>query len=205
MYYCEVLAYLDLSDYLEYMELTVVQSSWRGFRVHSLTPNYVLDVWPVDGYERGREAKELSDLWLQIRQSDVKGLLLMGCDIAADPDDYEAMAKAVQWHPQRVMTGMVKLWPASTGRPEWMWSHRGGVLGSPEATQHAITSPAYFSLGFLWVPRQLLDLAFPEHDNWRWGEMDVGLSEIALRNRIVAQTVTGCTPKHLHFTEEHNR
>lgn len=115
------------------------------------------------------------------------------------------MKRSVHFHPDRVFTGMVKLWPASTGRTEWIWSHRGGTLGSPEASQHPYPSPTYFSLGFLWVPRRLLDLAFPEHDDWRWGEMDVGLSEIAFRNRIPAQAITDCRPKHVHFTEEHNR
>jgi hypothetical protein len=187
------------------MTITIVQSQWKGFRVDSLPVSHVLDIQPEPEYEHGREAKALSDLWISIRDTDVSGLLLLGCDVAADPDDYMAIAKAVQYHPQRVLTGMVKLWPASTGRNEWIWSHRGGIYGAPEAGQHSVEYPAYFSLGFLWVPRQLLDLAFPEHDDWRWGQMDVGLSEIALHSRIVAQAVTDCRPKHLHFTKTHNR
>lgn len=133
------------------------------------------------------------------------GVLLLGCDVAADPDDYEAI-DAAQWLRQGlVLTGLVKLWPASTGRPEWMWSHRGGKLGHPEAGQLDIIFPRYFSLGFVFIPRILMDLAFPEHANWQWGEMDVGLSELAMRNGIPARVVYGATPKHLHFREAHNR
>lgn len=115
------------------------------------------------------------------------------------------MARAVQYHPRRVLTGMVKLWPASTRRDEWIWSHRGGTLGAPVANQYDPVSIAYFSLGFLWVPRHLLDLAFPAHDNWHWGEMDVKLSELAYTHQIVVNAVPECRPKHLHFTEAHNR
>lgn len=85
-----------------------------------------------------------------------------------------------------------------------MWSHRGGNLGQPVAGQHDITTVTYFSLGFLWVPKQLLNLAFPAHADWHWGEMDVGLSEIAYRHQINVMAVKDCRPKHLHFTEEHN-
>lgn len=186
------------------MDPIIVQSQWKGFRVNSLTPDYVLDVRPEDGYPRGREAKELSDLWVKLRDADIPGLLLLGCDVAADPDDYAAMAAAASRTTGRVLTGMVKLWPASTGRKEWMWSHRGGTLGNPVASQYENTTIAYFSLGFLWVPRKLLDIAFPAYDNWQWGEMDVKLSELAYRNYIPVHAVHGARPKHLHFTDEHN-
>lgn len=167
--------------------------------------DYVLDVRPTDGYPRGREALELSNLWNQLRIRDDAGVLLLGCDIAADPDDYAAMCAAAFLQPELVHTGMVKLWPGSTGRPDWMWSHRGGKIGAPEATQLEPIHIAYFSLGFLYVPRRLMDLCFPAHDNWRWGEMDVGMSEIAWRNGISARAVYDAMPKHLHFTPSHNR
>lgn len=115
------------------------------------------------------------------------------------------MQRAVTYRPERVHTGLVKLWPASTGRDDWMWSHRGGHIGQPVATQHEPNPIIYFSLGFLWVPRRLLSLAFPRHEDWRWGEMDVQLSELAYHNQIPVSSVAGCTPKHLHFTEAHNR
>lgn len=187
------------------MKLTIVQSQWNGFRIDGLTPDHVLDVRPEPGFERGREAKLLSDLWLGVRDSGIEGLLLLGCDVAADPGDYELMQRAVTYQPRRVHTGLVKLWPASTGRSEWMWSHRGGTMGNPEAGQGDIRPVVYFSLGFLWVPRALLDVAFPAYQGWRWGQMDTGLSELAFHHRINVQLVAGCEPRHMHFTKAHNR
>ena len=186
------------------MSLAIIQSSWKDFRVESLEADHTLDIWPTIGYPKGREALELSRLWKKLRDTDIPGVLLLRCDVAADPDDYEAMCAAAFLRPELVLTGLVKLWPASTGRNEWMWSHRGGKLGNPEATQLDIIFPAYFSLGFLYVPRRLMDLCFPAHDDWAHGQMDVGMSEIALRNGIRTRVVYGATPKHLHFAPSHN-
>ena len=187
------------------MSLLVVQSKWQDFAIESLTPDYELDIWPTIGYPKGREALELSRLWQKIRTDGITGVLLLGCDVAADLDDYDAMCSAAFVKPDYVHTGMVKLWPASTGRTEWMWSHRGGTLSNPVAGQHDPVHIAYFSLGFLYVPRRLMDLCFPAHDNWRHGEMDVGMSEIAWINNIPVRAVEGATPKHLHFSPSHKR
>ena len=182
-----------------------MQSKWQDFAIESLTPDYELDIWPTIGYPKGREALELSKLWKKISTEAIAGVLLLGCDVAADPDDYAAMCAAARLKPELVHTGMVKLWPASTSRAEWMWSHRGGTLNAPEATQLDPVHIAYFSLGFLYVPRKLMDLCFPAHDDWRHGEMDVGMSEVALRNGIGVRAVYDAMPKHLHFAPAHTR
>lgn len=187
------------------MNLPIIQSQWKGFRVDSLYPDIVLDIQPEQDYPTGREALRLSEAWLKICTEDIPGVLLLGCDVAADPDDLAAMQTAVFLQPLAVHTGLVKLWPASTGRREWMWSHRGGRLGHPEAGQLDILHPAYFSLGFVYLPRRLMDLAFPGYDHWRHGEMDVGLSEIALAVHIPIKVVYDATPKHLHFRASHER
>lgn len=187
------------------MSIPIIQSQWRGYRVDSLTPDHVLDINPEPGFPTGREAKHLSDLWKTIHDDRLPGVLLLGCDVAADPDDYEAMCAAAFLKPDLVHTGMVKLWPASTGRADWMWSHRGGKIGAPEATQLDPIHIAYFSLGFLYVPSRLMHMCFPYHDDWRWGEMDTGMSEIAWRASIGVRAVYDARPKHLHFTHQHNR
>lgn len=187
------------------MELPIVQSQWNGYRVDGLYPDKVLDVRAEPDYPRGREALHLSNAWQEMRARDIPGVLLLGCDVAADPDDYAAMYGAVRMDAERVYTGMVKLWPASTRRPEWMWSHRGGKLGAPEATQLDPMRTVYFSIGFAFIPRQLMDLAFPEHSDWSWGQMDVGLSELAYHHRIRVGVVYDAMPKHLHFLASHNR
>lgn len=149
-------------------------------------------------------AKGMSDLALLLHHSGAPGVLWLDCDVAADPDDYEAMAAVVQVLPEDVHTGMVKLWPTSTSRDTWIWSHRGGTLGAPAATQDESTPVAYVSTNFLWIPARLLSLAFPAGASWQWTEIDVQLSEIALRNEIPAHAVLACRPKHLHFTAAHH-
>lgn len=187
------------------MGLLIIQSQWNGFKVDSLPPDITLNVTPEPGYPQGRYAFLLSQVWKRIRKNNIPGVLLMGHNIAADPDDYEAIAAAASLHPERVLTGMVKLWPISTGRAEWVWSHRGGTYGRPEAGQLDILRPAYVSTDFLYVPRQLMDLAFPMHADWTHMEIGMYLSGLAIQHRIATRVVYTAAPKNLYFSESHNR
>lgn len=139
-----------------------------------------------------------------MRVNSIPGVLWLDPDVAADPDDLEAMRLAVTMAPADMHTGLVKLWPESTGRDDWIWSHRGGTLGYPAATQKDTRTVAYVATGFLWTPARLLDLVFPRLEAAQWQEVDVALSETALEHGIEARTVPGCRPKHLHFTKEHD-
>lgn len=142
--------------------------------------------------------------WEHARGQGAAGLLLLGCDVAADPDDLAAMTAQVERAPMDIHTGLVKLWPQSTARKDWMWSHRGGTLGAPVVLDDPYAPIAYVSLGFLWAPRRLLDAAAPVMGGWQHGEGDVKLSEVALDHGIPAWAVQGCQPKHLHFQGEHD-
>lgn len=184
--------------------IPVAQSSWCNYRVISHWADYIIDVWPEDNYPNGKEGKGIAEAWSLARSAGSRGLLLLGCDVAGDPDDYQAMAAAILSCPDDLYTGMVKLWPESTKRDDWMWSHRGGTLGAPAATQDETVSVAYVSLGYLWVPGRLLDLAAPDMGTWQWGSVDVKLSELALASGIAAHAVPGCRPKHLHYQQEHD-
>jgi hypothetical protein len=184
--------------------LTVCQSMWCNYRVISLQADYVIDIRPEENWPTGREAAGIGLAWSMARAEGRPGLLLLGCDVAADLDDLDAMAEAAGQLPEDLHTGMVKLWPESTARKDWMWSHRGGTLGQPAATQDGSAPVSYVSLGFLWVPGRLLDLASPTIASWRHGEADVRLSELALTHGVPAHAVQACRPKHLHFQGEHD-
>jgi hypothetical protein len=145
----------------------------------------------------------MSGLWGQLRAAGLAGLLWVDPDVASDLDDLTAMASAVTRRPADVHTGLVKLWPRSTGLQDWIWSHRGGTLGSPAATQDENVTVSYFAMGFVWTPARLLDAAFPRFRDWKYPEIDVGLSELALAHQVPMHAVPGCRPKHLHFTSEH--
>lgn len=185
------------------MRIVIAQIMWRNFRVNSLAVDHVLDIQPVEGYPHGRKALAMSDLWRTYVHNRPAGLLWLDPDVAADPDDLAAMTDAIEAAPAAVHTGLVKLWPRSTSRDAWIWSHRGGSLGSPAATQIEDVPIAYVSTCFLWTPAQLLDLAFPAGASWQWDQVDVGLSELALTHGIPLYGVAGCRPKHLHYREDH--
>lgn len=181
------------------MQFPIVQISWCHFRVVSIRTDHVLNCQPGTDYPHGRKALMMSMLWSELGTWGAPGVLWLDPDIAADPDDLAAMTEAVREHPADMHTAAVKLWPESTGRDTWMWSHRGGSLGAPAATQQEDTPVSYVSTGFLYTPARLLDLAFPAGSGWQWDQVDVGLSEIALQAGIPAHLVKGCRPKHLHF------
>lgn len=123
----------------------------------------------------------------------------MDNDVAADPDDLAAMLESVDERPGDVHTGLVKLWPASTGRPDWIWSHRGGQLGAPVAHQDESQPVTYFATGLTWLPTRLLQLSMIVLPGATFHEFDTTLSEVALRHGIPAHVVRQCRPKHLHF------
>lgn len=186
------------------MKMPIAQSQWCGYRVISLAANHIIDVWPTPEYPKGMEMALIAECWKANRGQGYPGLLLLGCDVAADPDDLAAMAASVAQLPDDLHTGMVKLWPYSTSRDTWMWSHRAGTISQPEVITDEAVQPTYVSLGFLWVPARLLNIAAPAMRRWRHSEGDVGLSEAAIRHGIPAHAVRDCRPKHLHFQGEHD-
>lgn len=181
------------------MNIRLAQIEWQGQRVNSLTPDYILPVIPLDNWPHGRKALHMSDLWASLAGEQLAGMVWMDNDVAADPDDWQALTEAIRAEPAALHTAVVKAWPGSTSRPDWFWSHRPGTLGYPVASQDEYAPVAYVSTCLLWTPARLLDLAQPVMSCWRWEQVDVGLSELALRHDIPARACHDCRPKHLHF------
>lgn len=181
------------------MYIPVVQFAWEGRRIHGVIPDHVINAAHIPGPPGSSRYIKLANLIADAPDIFPAGIILMDCDIAADPDDLAAMREAAQLAPGDVHTALVKNWPASTGRGEWMWSHRGGTLGAPVASQEIADPPAYFATDLTYLPPLLLNLARPLMHAWKWFEGDVQLSEIALRHGIPAHLVRGARPKHLHF------
>jgi len=181
------------------MEWPIAQIEWQGDRVKGIKPDYILPVEPLPEWEHGRKALLMADLWEQLQDDRPPGVLWIDHDVASDPDDLAAMVEATSRWPDAMHTGMVKLWPASTQLPDWIWSHRGGILDYPVASQDESVPIAYVATGFLWTPARLLDLTRPVMRLWRWEQVDVGLSELAWLHDITINGVRACRPKHLHF------
>lgn len=176
-----------------------MQTEWQGYRINSLTPAHILRVIPEPGFPDGRRSQLTADLWASHGAGHWAGMLWLDCDVAADPDDLAAMAEAVKADPEQVYTGMIKLWPRSTGAAAWFWSHRAGPPSAPICTQAEVEDATNFALGFLWTPARLMNLALPWLRSWRYREIDCGLSELAWRHDIRARAVLDCRPKHLHY------
>jgi len=190
--------------YYPRVKLYTAQVQWAGYRVISLPVDAIMDVWPSEEYPHGNKAFHMSEIWNGIKGFGHPGILWLDPDVAADPDDLAAMERAVDQRPGDMHTGLVKLWPESTQLPRWIWSHRGGTLGFPAATQEVTDTCSYVATGFLWTPARLLDLVFPAHQGLQWEQVDVTLSEAALAAGIPARVARACQPKHLHFSREHD-
>lgn len=185
------------------MKLFTVQAAWRNYRLISVPVDHVINVLGDMEFPNDNRAALMCDTWIRVRKNSEPGILWLAPDVALDPVDLEAMHEAVAASPEDVHTGMVKLWPISTGHNQWIWSHRPGTMGQPAATQDGTAPVAYFSMDCLWAPARLLDLSFPAGREWYWSSVDVHMSEIALEQGIRAHAVPGCQPKHLHFSREH--
>lgn len=123
----------------------------------------------------------------------------MDPDIVADPEDLAYMRAEIDKYPEFVVHAQHKLWPASTGREEWVWSHGPWKDGRPEMSQVFRLAPGWCSLGFTYIPRQILDLASAQMPFWKFGQIDMGLSRMARENNIPIWLCDGIEVKHLHF------
>ena len=181
------------------MIYTIAQIEWCGFRVNGIEPDHVIRTRPDHLYPHGRKGQGMQDWYAQVRDRGHHGIVWLDADVAADPDDLAAIDDAIIKRPDYMHTAALKLWPASTGRDDWMWSHRTGDHGSPEATQDISAPVRYVATGMLYTPMKLLSLCYGPLARLQWAEVDVFLSEMALRHDIPARIVLGCRPKHLHF------
>lgn len=186
------------------MHTHIIQAAWHGYRINSIPVDQVINVGSPPEFPDNHRAILMADAWQVLRKKGCDGIWWLTCDVALDPDDQIAMIKSINQRPEHVWTGMVKLWPQSTGRDTWMWSHRGGSMGNPVATQDETAPVTYFSIDCVWTPAALLDLAMAQIEEWPWNHIDVKLSELAIYHRIPVHLVHGCRPKHLHFTKDHD-
>lgn len=181
------------------VDIPLAQFQWQDERISSVTPDCILRIIPEPGYERGRKARLIGNLWSGLQERPPPGLMLMDPDVVADPDDIAAMHAAACLDPTSVHTAAVKLWPASTGLRDWIWSHRGGTVGFPVATQDEDTPIAYWTTCLVYLPARLLDAAAAVIDQWQWLELDVKLPELGLQLGIPNRLVPAARPKHLHY------
>lgn len=116
-----------------------------------------------------------------------------------DPWDAKRMADSIDSMPDSVLVAPHKLWPASTGRLEWVWGHGLWQEPHPVMSQVLHYQAEWFAMGFTYTPRKLLDLALPHMSAWHYGQVDMGLSRLAREHGIDARRLTFCEVKHVHY------
>lgn len=189
----------DRMRYPAFMRMPIAQIEWSGNRVQGIKPDHVIAAIPEPGWPNGRAAAGRAEVWRQLAEQGCEGVIWLDPDIAADPDDLDALAQFVALHPADVVTATVKLWPASTGRATWMYGHRWSEAVDDLDGQTWHQRPRYWTTSMVWTPAQLLDLAMPEMPDRPWHGFDVWLNRLALAHDIPAWAVPDCQPKHLHF------
>lgn len=116
-----------------------------------------------------------------------------------DPDDLNAMLKAVSSTPEYGWVSLHKLWPASTMRDDWVWAHGRMDDITPVLSQRIEDVAQWWALGFTYTPAALLNAALPHMPAWVFGQVDNGLSAVARQHHIPVHVMRSCRPKHLHF------
>lgn len=158
--------------------------------------HFDLHFGPEPGYPYGRKGRALLGAWRQLQNDRCTGMLIMDADVVVDPLDVAVMLGTVGVNPGDVWTAPIRLWPASTLRPSWVWGHwdeRG-------PSQERCEAPTFFSFGFTYVPRRVIDQAARMGlERWTFPGVDGKMSKAARAARVPIRVVDGCQPKHMHY------
>ena len=175
------------------------QIEWNHWRAESIRPDTIIRVTPEPDQPRGRKGVLMAEYWQVARAQGAAGVIWQDPDIVIDPGDRQAMLAAIGMRPADVHCSTHKLWPASTMRDDWVWGHgiTDGIYHQLGQTWHA--RPDWWALGYTYTPGRLLDLAAPHMPAWVFGQVDSGLSAVAVQHGIPAWAIRQCQPKHLHF------
>lgn len=184
-------------------DIALVRIIWTAHRVPVIPlqlPMRVNDihVTPEPGHPFGRKGLQLAVAWEKLSNPGTAGMLTVDGDVLIDPADLAAMFAALNSDPAAVWTAPCKIWPVSTGRPFWTWDC--WELGA--AGQDWPASIDYFSFGFTYLPRRLLEAALkarPGLRQWQWPAVDRSVAKLARDEKIPMRVVQGASPKHLNW------
>jgi hypothetical protein len=161
-----------------------------GLRYHHL------HIDPEPGHPFGRKGRQFAAAWQQLAGPEFDGMLILDGDVMIDPADHSAMMGAIDAQPGIVHTAPVRIWPASTKRPGWVWSH-WSEQASQDIDREAV---AWFSFCYTYLPRALVVRCLRAGlARWRYPGVDMQVSRQAAAAGIPVNVVAGCWPKHLHY------
>jgi hypothetical protein len=155
-----------------------------------------LHIDPEPGYPFGRKGLQLASAWRHLAAPHFDGMLIIDGDVMIDPADHAAMMAAIDAEPGQVHTAPVRIWPASTKRPGWVWSH-----WADQASQDIDRAGVrWFSFCYTYLPRPLLSRCLADGmAGWQYPGVDMEVSKRAVAAGIPVNIVPGCWPKHLHW------
>lgn len=150
---------------------------------------------PESGWPVGRKGAALAGAWKQLG-GDADGMLILDADVAVDPQMVVTMMSAIGGDPESVWTAPVRIWPVSTMRDGWVWSH-----WETEASQQVDEVANWFSFCFTYVPRALLDhcVRGGRLASWTYPRVDASMARAARNLGIKGRVVQECFPVHLHW------
>jgi hypothetical protein len=155
-----------------------------------------LRVDPEPGYPFGRKGLQLAAAWRHLAEPHFDGMLVIDGDVMIDPADHAAMMAAIDARPALVHTAPVRIWPASTKRPGWVWSH-WAEAASQDIDRRGVR---WFSFCYTYLPRALLEACQAAGlEQWQYPGVDMKVSRQAAAAGIPVNVVPGCWPKHLHW------
>lgn len=141
----------------------------------------------------------MAQTWLTCSRQGAPGVIWMDPDIAADPDDHNAMLEAISYRDDTVWVAAHKLWPASTGRQEWVWGHGRWDRTGPVMSQQFNVMPGWFAMGMTYTPSTLLHHVVQDLMLWTFGAIDMSLSHAARQLGVPIRVARKARPKHLHY------
>ncbi|HEY1673352.1 MAG TPA: hypothetical protein VGG50_11600 [Streptosporangiaceae bacterium] len=193
-------------------DLIAARLGWRGaYDGRTLSQFREYDFGPEPGWPFGRKGLLLASIWEQLSKPGTPGMVINDGDCVLEPWDWSALAYSVATERDAVWTAPVRLYPAATNFPDWVWGHRRRLAdGTPpdvciKEWQQDISDPQMFTFNLTYLPRKLVEAAIKsEHNgglkNWRYPRVDWSFWEIAETLEIPVRVVRyGCAPRHLHF------
>jgi hypothetical protein len=177
-------------------ELCRVRIDWdRTMLAYRLAGWHTVHIGPEASHPFGRKGLALAGAWRQLKSNSTDGMLILDGDVAVDILDMAAMNASIHVEPDAVHIAPVRLWPASSGEPSWVWAH-----WEDDMTQEPCDSPRRFSFCFTYLPRRLIDACLKAGlETWTFPHVDRLVSVEARKQGIPVRVVQGCTPKHVHF------
>ena len=156
-----------------------------------------LHVVPETSAPFGRKGLALASAWTQLVEEHMTGMLILDGDVVIDPYDYHVMEQAVMKEPTAVHIAPVRLWPTSKADINgWAWGH----CKDNEFTARPTSDPDFFSFGFTYVPRRVVELAIKAGlKNWQYPVVDQQVSKTARQAGVPMRVVMDCQPKHLNY------